>query len=312
MRSLRFALTALILGLCQNSHAEEFSRQELFQLVRTEASPPTANEALPKAFSFPDNARESSVFGVDTSHHTEDNCRWRIDWLAVAKQSVKFAYLKATQGTSYVDPTFQRNWQAIKAVQNQSQILYAGAYHFITADDDPSLQAKHFEAQIGHLADRDLPPSLDLEWDLREPVVGCQQDAIVTIKRADGTQVSKCDFWGLVSPDEIINRVLALANDVKMKTGKNPALYTNAAWWKARVRDPAKFLQVRMLPIWIADYSSSGLATEIPAVPHGEKFAIWQFSERAVLGRGGIPGRVDANIFPGLISDMHRVFNLPN
>jgi lysozyme len=45
------------------------------------------------------------VQGVDVSHH-----QGPIDWRALAGSGVRFAYIKATEGSDYVDPAFAANW----------------------------------------------------------------------------------------------------------------------------------------------------------------------------------------------------------
>ena len=41
------------------------------------------------------------VRGIDVSHH-----QGAIDWQAVARDGVQFAYLKATEGTTFTDPAY--------------------------------------------------------------------------------------------------------------------------------------------------------------------------------------------------------------
>ena len=45
------------------------------------------------------------VTGVDVSCYQGD-----IDWETLASQNIGFAYIKATEGSSYVDPNFSYNW----------------------------------------------------------------------------------------------------------------------------------------------------------------------------------------------------------
>jgi hypothetical protein len=45
------------------------------------------------------------VQGVDVSRH-----QGPIDWNALARSDVRFAYIKATEGGDYVDPRFEVNW----------------------------------------------------------------------------------------------------------------------------------------------------------------------------------------------------------
>ena len=46
------------------------------------------------------------VRGVDVSHY-----QGAIDWQVLSAQSIQFAYIKATEGSSLVDEYFAQNWQ---------------------------------------------------------------------------------------------------------------------------------------------------------------------------------------------------------
>ena len=58
--------------------------------------------------------------GIDVSKFQGD-----IRWSEVAKTEIKFAFIKATQGTTIVDSRFKENWNEI-----QSTPLKYSAYHF--------------------------------------------------------------------------------------------------------------------------------------------------------------------------------------
>jgi hypothetical protein len=50
--------------------------------------------------------------------------------------------------------------------------------------------------------------------------------------------------------------------------------------------------------VWVADYSKSSHAVEVPVAPNKSHFDLWQFSEQARLSTG-YGGKVDANIYYG-------------
>lgn len=87
--------------------------------------------------------------GIDVS-------QWQgtINWEQV-KPAVDFVFLKATEGTGFVDPSFQRN----HAECNRLGIPW-GPYHFAQIGSDPSSQAAHLWRTAGPSP---LPPVLDLE-----------------------------------------------------------------------------------------------------------------------------------------------------
>src|SRR5262249_45201917 len=122
-----------------DSDQQEFSRGELFSIIRN-AVPGSDFFSLPRNFRFPEHARDQSTFGIDFSHHVEESCQCQVDWPLLSRQKVRFAYLKATQGSSFVDRSALPN--AVK-LQQFGQIE-TGVYHFFTAHDEPQKQIDHF------------------------------------------------------------------------------------------------------------------------------------------------------------------------
>jgi len=98
-------------------------------------------------------AAKYAVHGIDVSNHQKD-----IDWTKVTSdRSVKFAFIKATEGVDYVDPYFTANWEgAAKAG------LYRGAYHYFTATDSGFDQAMNFIGLVP-VETGCLPPVVDIE-----------------------------------------------------------------------------------------------------------------------------------------------------
>lgn len=93
------------------------------------------------------------LIGIDVSADQGD-----IDWHKVASAGIKFAFIKATEGITYVDPKFHQNWNNARAAG-----ILCSAYHFLRPEDDPHLSSKAFLDTIGVLKDSDLPPTLDFE-----------------------------------------------------------------------------------------------------------------------------------------------------
>lgn len=265
------------------------SRGQLFsQFVRApaEAELGVLGTALPLFFRFPLNVREDGIFGIDLSHHNEDNCNCKIDWNIVANQKISFAYLKATQGALFRDNKFDNNWSAL----GEHPTIMRGAYHFLSAKNDPIDQAKNFLAKVGTIRSKDLPPCLDIEWD------------VVTV---DGEQR---DSWSDLPPEDIVDRALKWLDHVEQATGRTPIIYTSFAWWKNRIKEDKTALFHRY-HIWIADYSAKGLGEEKPSIMSGKDWKIWQFTEKGILA-DGIPGNVDANIFKGSLDDFRQTFGV--
>jgi len=93
-----------------------------------------------------------SVHGIDVSTY-----QGRIDWPEVARQRVRFAFIKASEGATLRDTRFRRNWQQARAAG-----ILSGAYHYFQPNRDGGEQARLFISTVP-LRPGDLPPVLDVE-----------------------------------------------------------------------------------------------------------------------------------------------------
>jgi len=92
------------------------------------------------------------IRGIDISHYQGE-----IQWNKVAASGIRFAYIKATEGTDYDDPDFKKNWDAAGATR-----FARGAYHFFTIGAPGKLQAEHFLSRVLPY-DPALPTAIDIE-----------------------------------------------------------------------------------------------------------------------------------------------------
>ncbi len=93
-----------------------------------------------------------TVRGVDVSSY-----QGNIDWEIMEKNGVDFAFIKASEGSSYRDRTFEKNVKNIKKTD-----IAAGAYHFMSFESTGDAQAKNFISAIKGKKFV-LPPVIDLE-----------------------------------------------------------------------------------------------------------------------------------------------------
>ena len=103
-------------------------------------------------FNHPD-PDEYPVAGVDVSNYQGD-----IDWKTLSAQNIEFAFIKATEGSSFVDARFSENWAA--AAETDIRI---GAYHFFSFESSGEKQAKLFCETVIKV-DNMLPPVIDVEY----------------------------------------------------------------------------------------------------------------------------------------------------
>lgn len=96
---------------------------------------------------------EYPVRGIDVS-----SWQGQIDWQVLAAQELDFAFIKATEGSGFVDSYFADNWE-----QAHGTDLLVGAYHFFSYDSAGDTQADNFISTVPALPDA-LPPVVDIEF----------------------------------------------------------------------------------------------------------------------------------------------------
>jgi len=142
-----------------------------------------------------------SIHGIDVSYY-----QGKINWQKVKAMkedavSIRFAFIKATEGVLLVDPYFQRNWrEAPKAG------IICGAYHFFRPKRDGKTQAKFF-LQVVNIEKGDLPPVVDVE-------------------SLDG-----------VSPSKMRAELSDFLNYVALKTKVRPIIYTGLKFYEDYLDD---------------------------------------------------------------------------
>ena len=97
------------------------------------------------------------ALGVDVSSYQEN-----VDFKKLKEQGVQFAYIKATEGTTHVDASFNEKWAAAE----EAGVL-TGAYHFFSYDESGVKQAESFIKTVGELDGR-LIPAVDMELSMKE------------------------------------------------------------------------------------------------------------------------------------------------
>ena len=95
---------------------------------------------------------ENYTQGVDVSAH-----QGRIDWDALARADVRFAYIKASEGATFVDPRFAANWRDAGRAG-----VRRGAYHRFSLCRSAAAQAANFMRTAPRAGDA-LPPAVDVE-----------------------------------------------------------------------------------------------------------------------------------------------------
>lgn len=93
------------------------------------------------------------VHGIDLSHYQGD-----VFWEIVgANSKMAYVYLKATEGSTHIDETYERN---IELAHRYG--LKVGSYHFFRPKTELSKQLENFMSQC-RPGDQDLIPMIDIE-----------------------------------------------------------------------------------------------------------------------------------------------------
>ncbi len=98
-------------------------------------------------------ANNYSVKGIDVSAYQGD-----INWPVIEEQAIDFAFIKATEGSSFVDEEFSDNW-----LEANKTSLRVGAYHFFSYDSSGKTQAENFINTVPK-KNAALPPVIDVEF----------------------------------------------------------------------------------------------------------------------------------------------------
>ncbi|KAI6042039.1 glycoside hydrolase family 25 protein [Pisolithus marmoratus] len=201
--------------------------------------------------------------GIDVSNHQRN-----INWTTVVDNGISFVYIKATEGTSYISPSF--NSQYIGATKAG---LIRGGYHFARPDkSDGATQARFFLAHGGGWSPDGitLPGALDIEYN---------------------PYGVKC--YGL-TPSEMVTWIKDFSNTYKAATGRYPVIYTTTDWWSTCTGNNTSFADDN--PLWIADWSPT-----LRTLPAGWTHAsFWQYADS-----GPNPG--DADLWNGDMNGLRAI-----
>lgn len=166
----------------------------------------------------PDDAAASTcteytetVGGIDVSKY-----QGAVQWPAVQKAGVSFAFIRVSDGLDSPDERFAENWAGARAAG-----LLRGAYQYFRPSEDATAQADLLLRAVRRLRPGDLPPVLDVETLDGLPA----KDAVAQIQK-----------W------------LAY---VAKRTGRTPILYTNIATWNA-LGAP----DLSAYPLWMARWEA--------------------------------------------------------
>ena len=239
-RGQRRALAAVVLLLTSSIWA--VSSGPARPVVRLPSEPPSPAAVAEIQAGRPEGF---PVGGIDISSH--DHRRFTVHWPTEVAAGSRFVYVKATEGTTYVNPNFVADYTTARAAGR-----YVGAYVYARPDrGDPIGQADHFLRHARFTRDaRTLVPFVDLEW----PYAGVAANACYNL-----------------DPQQLRAWIHAFIGRIEAAIGRKPMIYTNTYWWNPCTGNDPSY---GSYPLDIANYTKKS-----PKLPAGwTTFALWQYA----------------------------------
>lgn len=207
--------------------------------------------------------------GVDVSNH-----QGQIGWPSVAADGIRFAWIKATEGTDYTDAFLPDNWAGARA-----NGLARGAYHYARVNNTPASDAEHFLETVRAVG---LEPGDLLALDLEE------------------------------GPGDLSGWALTWLAHVEAAVGFRPFLYSYPHFMATHGlnNNPA----LALYPLWYAWYGAVNQPKPddaMPIPPSGwPGIVVWQDTSNGNVA--GIHSVVDLDWFNGDNLDALRAYGKPD
>ena len=155
-----------------------------------------------------------AVKGVDVSHFQGE-----VDWFALRKSGVWFAYIKASEGATSRDPRFAENWK-----RSHDAGIARGAYHFFSLCKSGAEQAANFIAAIP-VGGASLPHALDVEQ--MGPCANGRRDAVP------------------------LAEIVSFLDAAEKHFGRRPLIYTTQEFYEAYFRDSRSVERLAKEYFWL-------------------------------------------------------------
>ncbi|CAF9930720.1 MAG: hypothetical protein HETSPECPRED_007698 [Heterodermia speciosa] len=211
----------------------------------------------------PELEKRSTVQGFDISHY-----QGTVDFKSAYNSGARFVIIKATEGTTYTDPSFSSHYTGATSAS-----LIRGGYHFARpSSSSGASQANFFLAHGGGWSADGitLPGMLDIEYN-----------------------PSGATCYGL-SAAAMVSWIADFVDTYHAKTGRWPLIYSTNGWWVECTGNSARFSGTS--PLVLARYGSSP-----GTIPGGWPYqTIWQNADTYTYGG-------DSDIFNGALSQLKKL-----
>ncbi len=154
-----------------------------------------------------------TIKGMDVSYYDTS-----VDWTMARQAGIDFAFIRATDGTQYIDSKFPSYWAGARAAG-----VIRGAYQFFRPAEDPIAQADLLLSKIMPIQPGDLPPVLDVEVN------------------------------GGLTQTQVAAAVHAWVDHVTAAIGRPPIIYAGLYSW----HDLTGSADLTSSPLWVAQYTTA-------------------------------------------------------
>lgn len=200
------------------------------------------------------------AWGIDVS-------RWqgKMNWEKAMNMGVDFAIIKATEGSGWEDPEFDRNWE-----ETERFGILRGPYHFFLPEVDPLKQANWFVATVQATGRAtDIPYVADVE---KAPAV--------------------------MSASQFRYRLKLFLQRVAELTGLKPLIYTSPGFYNGWLKGDIVWSEIADL--WVAHWIGVNKDQQPYVPPEWAGYVFWQHGvyEKG-LTLGAQSTSIDINVFNG-------------
>ncbi len=202
--------------------------------------------------------------GIDVSHHNGT-----IDWGEVKDAGMKFAFAKASEGTTFVDPQFAAN----RAGAAAHHIAFGG-YHFARPGGSTSSGIKaDAKAEADHFVDTVSPATGDLL-------------PVLDLETSGGLSIAGLQAWTWGFLDEMVARI-----------HEKPIIYSGNYFWATYMGDTTQYADAGYKLLWVPHWTDAP-QPRVPAKNWGGRgWTFWQYSNCGHVP--GVQGCADMDRFNG-------------
>ena len=202
-----------------------------------------------------------------------------VNWHSVRSSGIAFAFVKASQNTSFVDPQY-----AVNVANARAAGVAVGAYDFADPRDGTAAQiAANARADAIHFLTVARPQPTDLR-------------PVIDVEQTNGLSPTELTLWVRTWVTTVASRVHA-----------RPLIYTSPSFWQLRLANTRTIAAAADL--WVAHWTTAAQ----PWVPAsdwaGHGWSFWQFSDCSHVP--GIPGCVDADRVAASTLLPYRIGSIP-